>query len=168
MMFAFFLRSCQCKFWMTRINLRFSLLYLYKMNWCSMKLTRILGIVIILIISGSFSFQKVDYRNAMHKNVCKSLRNNALVFIIFVDNKTTTPWTEFDIRSTMDSVAVVRKWMMDQAKKYSVPLNVQTDYYIGKDFTTISKNLPGGSVYKTATTPNFKKGLLELNAWSDW
>lgn len=133
-----------------------------------MKLTRILGVVFILIISGSFSFQKVDYRNGMHKNVCKNLRNNALVYIVFVDNKTTTPWTEFDIRSTMDSVSVVRKWLMEQAKKYSIPLNIQTDYYIGKDFTTISKNLTGGSVYKTAITPNFKKGLAELNSWSDW
>lgn len=132
-----------------------------------MKFTKILCILCILLLTGSFSFQKVDYRDGMHKNVCKNLRNNVLVYIIFVDNKTTTPWSEFDVRSTMDSVAIVRKWLMEQAKKNNVPLNIQTDYYIGKDFTTISKNLPGGSVYKTAISPNFKKGLKELNGWAD-
>jgi hypothetical protein len=122
----------------------------------------------ILIISGSFSLQKVDYRYAMHKNVCKTLRNDVLIYLIFVDNKTTAPWTEFDIKSTLDSVATARKWLLEQAQKYNIPLTIKTDYYIGKEFSTINKSLPNGSVFKTATTPNFKKGLKTLNEWADF
>jgi len=129
---------------------------------------RVFVLVCIILISGSFSFQKVDYRLAMRKNVCKTLRNETLIYCIFVDNKTTAPWTEYDIKSTIDSVAKTRKWLLEQAKKYNITLNIKTDYYIGKEFSTISKSLPNASVYKSATTPNFKKGLKALNDWADF
>jgi len=104
----------------------------------------------------------------MHKNVCKDLHHSVLMYFIFVDTKTTAPWTEFDIRSTLDSIAIAKRWILEQAKKYNAQVTIQTDYYIGKDYTTITKNLPYGSVYESAITPNFKEGLLELNSWADW
>ena len=95
-----------------------SLLYLYKTNiQCNMNSLRFLSLILILSILGSFSFQKVDYRRAMHKNVCKDLHNSVLMYFIFVDTKTTAPWTEFDIRTTLDSIAVAKRWLMEQAKK---------------------------------------------------
>jgi hypothetical protein len=132
------------------------------------KVFRFFVLACILIISGSFSFQRIDYRTAMHKNVCKNLKNEVLLFFIFVDNKTTTPWTEFDIKSTIDSVAVAKRWLIEQAQKYNIPLNIKTDYYIGKDYSTINKSLPNASVYKSATEPNLKKGLKSLNDWADF
>ena len=132
------------------------------------KVLRISALACILTVSGSFSLHKIDYRLAMHKNVCKTLRNDVLLYFIFVDNKTTAPWTEFDIKSTIDSVAAARKWLMNQAKKYNIPLNIKTDYYIGKEYSTINKSLPNASVYKSATTPNLKKGLKALNEWADF
>jgi hypothetical protein len=129
---------------------------------------KIVACIGILMISTSFSLQKVDYRTAMYKNVCKKLRNDVLLYIIFVDNKTTTPWSEFDIRSTIDSVGAARKWLMEQARKYNIPLNIKTDYFIGKDFSTINKSLPNVSVLKSATTPNLRGGLKSLNDWADF
>jgi hypothetical protein len=119
------------------------------------------------MIITSFSFQKVDYRTAMNKNVCKGLKNEVLLYFIFIDNKTTTPWTEFDIKSTIDSIAVTRRWLMEQASKNNIALNIKTDYYFGKDFSTVNKSMPSTSVYKSATTPNFKNGLKALNDWAD-
>jgi hypothetical protein len=119
------------------------------------------------MMTTSFSFQRVDYRTAMNKNVCKGLKNDVLLYFIFVDNKTTAPWSEFDIKSTIDSIAVTRRWLMEQAAKNNILLNIKTDYYFGKDFSTVNKNMPGGSVYKSAVTPNFKKGLKALNDWAD-
>ncbi len=132
------------------------------------KFLRLFFLIFIFLILGSFSFQKLDYRWAMHKNVCKDLHNSVLMYFIFVDTKTTVPWTEFDIRTTLDSIAIARKWLLEQAKKYNVSVSIQTDYYIGKEFTTITKNLPNGSVYQSAITPSFKDGLAELNSWADW
>jgi len=129
---------------------------------------RVFILACILIISGSFTFQKIDYRSAKFKNVCKNLRNDILLYFIFVDNKTTAPWTEFDIKSTIDSVAAAKKWLIEQAKKYNIPLNIKTDYYIGKEYSTINKSLPATSVFKSATIPNLKKGLKALNDWADF
>jgi hypothetical protein len=128
---------------------------------------KIFVIAVVIIVSGSFTFQKVDYREASQKNVCKILKNDILIYFIFVDTKETSPWTDFDIRTTIDSVALARKWLMEQAQKNNIPLNIKTDYYIGKDFSTINRNLPNGTVEKSATTPNLKKGIQCLNEWAD-
>jgi hypothetical protein len=128
---------------------------------------RIAILGIIFTCTSSLSFQKVDYREAMNKNVCKDLRNDVLLYFIFVDSKETAPWSEFDIKSTIDSMATARKWLMEQAARNNVPLNIKTDYYIGKEFSTISRNLPFGTVEKTAVTPNLRKGLQSLNDWAD-
>ncbi len=120
----------------------------------------------IWIVSG-FSFEKVDYRAGMYKNVCKDLRHDVLLYFIFIDSKTTAPWTEFDIKSTLDSVGVAVKWLMQQAQLNNIPLNIKTDYFIGNEYSTINRNLPLGTIEKTATTPNLKKGLENLNDWAD-
>jgi len=132
------------------------------------KVVRVSLLFCLIIISGSFSFQKVDYRWAMRKNVCKTLKNDVLIYCIFVDNKTTAPWTEFDIKSTIDSIGKAKKWLIEQAKQHNIPLNIKTDYFIGKEYSTINKSLPNASVYKSVTTPNLKKGLKALNDWADF
>jgi hypothetical protein len=123
---------------------------------------------LMLFLVQGFTFDKVDYREAKNKNVCKNLRNEMLIYCIFVDTKTTSPWTEFDIKTTIDSLSLARKWLIEQSKKYNVPLSIKTDYFIGKDFTTVNKNLSNGSVANSVVTPNFKKGLKEINDWADF
>ena len=121
----------------------------------------------ILWLTTGLSLQRIDYRIGMYNNVCKDLRHDVLLYFVFIDSKTTSPWTEFDIKSTLDSVAVARKWLLEQAQRNNIPLNIKTDYFIGTDYSTISRNLPHGTIEKTAVTPNLKKGLQSLNEWSD-
>ncbi|NJK96118.1 MAG: hypothetical protein HC905_15480 [Bacteroidales bacterium] len=109
----------------------------------------------------------MDYRNAMYKNVCKDLKHDVLIYLIFVDNKTTAPWTEFDIQSTIDSVNIARLWLQEQARKNNIPLKIKTDYYIGPEYSTISKNLPQGTVYNSILEPNLTTGLKSINSWAD-
>jgi hypothetical protein len=122
---------------------------------------------IILFLMTGFGMQRIDYRNGMYKNVCKDLKNNVLVYFVFIDTKETSPWTEFDIKSTIDSVEVAIKWIESQAHQNSITLNLISDYYIGTEYSTIRKNLPNGTVQKSVVTPNFHKGLAELNLWAD-
>jgi hypothetical protein len=129
---------------------------------------RILFLAFIISISASFTITRIDYRNGMFNNVCKDFKNNVLVYYIFVDTKETAPWTEYDIRTTLDSIKLAIQWLDSQARKNGIPLNIITDYYIGSEFSTIRKNLEYGTVKATATTPNMKKGLSELNRWADW
>jgi hypothetical protein len=123
--------------------------------------------VLILILTTSFNYTRIDYREGMYKNVCKDLKNNVLVYFIFIDTKETSPWTEFDIRSTIDSMHVATNWIVEKAKRKGVQLNIISDYYIGKEYTPIRKNLLYGNVNKTVTNPNFRKGLKEINTWAD-
>lgn len=135
---------------------------------CPMKFVRILlySLTITLLFQGS-SVKRIDYRHGMHNNVCKTLKDNVLVYFIFVDTKETAPWTEFDINTTLDSMAVAIQWIKSQAELRGIPLKISTDYYIGSQFTTVQKNLEYGTVLKTATTPNLNKGLDGLNKWAD-
>ena len=126
-----------------------------------------LSFLLLLVISTSFSFTRIDYRNGMHKNVCKNLKDNVLVYFIFVDSKVTSPWTEFDIQSTLDSVETAINWIEDKAAENDIQLNIISDYFIGEEYTTVRKNLPFETVHKSATTPSFRKGLKELNKWAD-
>jgi hypothetical protein len=110
---------------------------------------------------------RIDYREGKNKNVCKELKNDVLAYFIFVDSKTTSPWTEFDIRSTLDSINVAVNWINQQAAKNNMPLKVRANYYVGKPYSTIKRDLPQGSVEKTLTSSGLKRGYRDLNLWAD-
>ena len=131
---------------------------------------RIVRFVIILIVIASstgFVAQKIDYREGRYMNVCKSLTGDALVYCIFVDTKETKPWSDFDIRTTVDSLRVAVQWINEQATKNNINLKIKSDYFIGDKYATIRKNLPMGNVYKSVTEPNMKTGIYELNKWAN-
>jgi hypothetical protein len=126
-----------------------------------------LFLTLLIILPSGSSFQRIDYRTAMYNNVCKDLKGETLLYFIFIDSRATTPWTEYDIQSTIDSVRVAINWLHTQARKDNVILNIIADFYIGKEYTTISKNLPSGDIYSSATEPNMKKGMELMNRWAD-
>ena len=125
-------------------------------------------LLFLLLISTSFIPERLDYSTARFNNVCKDLSGDVLVYYIFIDSKTTTPWTEFDIVSTIDSIGVALNWIEKQALINGISLKIKSDYYIGKEFTTINRNLPNGSVEASLTMPNLRKGTSELNKWADY
>lgn len=122
----------------------------------------------LFVISSGFSFKKLDFRKGMQNNVCKELSGSVLIYTIFVDTKTTSPWTEYDITSTLDSIRVAVKWLKEKADENNISINFITDYYIGPEYTTIRKNLPEESIFLSATEPNTKQGFANLNKWSDF
>jgi hypothetical protein len=124
-------------------------------------------LIVMLYIPSAFTNRNTDYRDGRYKNVCKDLKGEVLLYFIFVDTKTTSPWTEFDIISTIDSIHVATRWLENQAKKYKIDLEIKTDYYIGDEFTTINRNLPRGTLKESVESPNLQKGMNELNKWAD-
>ncbi len=129
--------------------------------------SKLLICIVLVFIYSSFSLDRTDYRDGMYKNVCKELRNNVLVYFIFVDSKETCPWTEFDIQSTIDSMAIAIQWIEEQARKQNINLNIKNDYYIGQTYSTIKRKLPQKSVLESLYMPNLKQGLTNLNIWAD-
>jgi hypothetical protein len=130
-------------------------------------LVRLALLLVLLILPSGYSGRRIDYRRGIHNNVCKTLENNVLVYCIFVDSKETSPWTEFDIRTTIDSIQVAIRWLEDQARLNGISLNIITDYYIGEEYSTIKRALPMGSVVKSISEPNLRKGMEALNLWAD-
>ncbi len=128
---------------------------------------RLIFLIVFGILLQAFSFERIDYRDGIRKNVCKEFRNDVLVYYAFVDSEETAPRTEFDVQSTLDSMEVALKWLNDKARECNIELNIKSDYYFGSEFTTTRKILENGTVYTTATTPKLIKGLEELNSWSD-
>lgn len=111
---------------------------------------------------------KRDFSTGRYNNVCKDLREDVLMYFVFIDTRTTFPWTEFDILTTIDSIHVAKRWLEKQATLANIPLNIKTDYYIGDEFATINRNLPRITVKESASEPNYEKGKLTLSRWADF
>ena len=126
-----------------------------------------LSLLVLVFFTMAFGYKRIDYRHGMYNNVCKDLKNNVLVYFVFVDSKVTSPWTEFDIQTTIDSMEVAVNWLEKKAGENNIALNIISDYYIGNEYTTVRKNLPYETVEKSATTPNLSKGTEALNDWAD-
>ena len=127
----------------------------------------ILILMMLLIVPSSFKISRIDYREARFQNVCKDLKGDVLLYFMFIDSRYTTPWTEFDIQSTIDSIRSAITWLHMQAKENSIPLNIIADFYIGPEYTTITRNLPGPTVLESVTEPNAGKARENIKRWSD-
>lgn len=123
--------------------------------------------LIAAFLLSSMGIQRIDYRHSVKKNVCKDFKNDVLAYFIFVDSKETSPWTEYDIRSTLDSINIAVNWFNQQAGKNNVPLKLKTNYYIGKPYSTVKRNLSQGTVEKTLKSSGLKNGFKDLNLWAD-
>lgn len=130
-------------------------------------ITTNLLLFILLIAGTSASSPSIDFGTGRHNNVCKDLKNDVLLYFVFVDTRSTSPWTEFDILTTIDSIQVTARWLEKQAGKQQIPLKIKTDYYIGNEFATIERNLPRKSVSLTIEEMNLMDGMKSLSRWGD-
>jgi hypothetical protein len=122
----------------------------------------------LLFLFASLSGPTIDFRAGRHNNVCKELHNDVLLYFVFVDTRSTCPWTEFDILTTIDSILVAARWLEQQAAENDIPLRIKTDYYIGDQYTTIQKNLPRSSLKETLSELGLMQGMSALSQWGDY
>jgi hypothetical protein len=124
-------------------------------------------LAMLMLVPVSYKINRVDYRDARYKNVCKDLKGDVLLYFMFIDSKYTTPWTEFDIQSTIDSIRAAINWIHLQARDNNITLNIKADFYIGPEYTTIKRNLPEATVRESLTEPNTKQVKENIRRWSD-
>lgn len=134
-----------------------------------MKATVKLIIVILIFVFGCSTSRQTTAKFASRENnVCKILRGNVVVYAIFVDSKYTNPWTEYDIKSTLDSIQLGMNWIMKNANSSGIPLNIKLEYHktsegivpISGDF---SKKTLSNTLYKV---PLFS-GIKDIYRWAD-
>ncbi len=122
-----------------------------------------------LLLSGtSASTPSFDFREGRYNNVCKDLKDQVLLYFVFIDTRTTYPWTEFDILSTIDSIHVATRWLEEQAGIHRIPLQIKSDYYIGDEYATIERNLPGRSIREIIGSSGLAGGMESLGRWGDY
>ena len=122
-------------------------------------------LMVVLLTAGTST--RNDLHLARQNNVCKILKEDVLLYFVFIDTRSTAPWTEFDILTTIDSIYVAEHWIEDQAKAAGVTLNIKTDYYIGNEFTTINRSMPKSTIRESLTEPNQERALSSMNRWAD-
>lgn len=133
-----------------------------------MKFKLITLLLLSIVLCSNIIGRKINYRDARNKNVCKVLKGDVLVYCIFVDTKTTLPWTEYDIKTTIDSLNIAVNWLNQKARTENISLQMRSDYYIGNEFSTIKKDLPEETVEKTIKNEGLKTGIENLNKWADF
>jgi len=130
------------------------------------KISLIIG-VLFVIVACRVSFQEVRYPT-VRNNVCKALKDDVLLFAVFVDSKGIHPWTEYDINSTKDSIKRAINWLEIQAVKNAIPLNIRFEYF------STNQKIPvrGKFKYETLSKTLFHyrdlyKGIKMVDKWSD-
>ena len=63
-------------------------------------------------------------------NVCKQLKDSAVIYAIFVDANNFHPWTEYAVNSTLDSLKRATDWISSQAKRNGLDLKIKTVYHL--------------------------------------
>lgn len=124
-------------------------------------------LVSLVLVGTSASTPSIDFREGRYNNVCKSLHNDVLLYFVFIDSRDTSPWTEFDMLSTIDSIRVATHWLEKEAESLGIPLHIKTDFYIGDEYSTIQKNLPKASVNECIKELKLSEGMRSLSRWGD-
>jgi hypothetical protein len=104
---------------------------------------------------------------SVNNNVCKKLYGKVVLYAIFVDTKVTHPWTEYDIRSTLDSIQYAVNWLEKQAKLRNIELDITIEYPNYKGHIPISQDLPKKTLSSSLYTPNVQLGVKAVKRWSD-
>lgn len=110
---------------------------------------------------------KYDHAYSRNHNVCKTLKGDVLLYLVFVDSKYTKPWTYYDIASTLDSAVAAIQWIEQQAKENGQPLNISLKYFYADSQMTVYKDLPKKSLYETIEKQKLKQANYSMNQWSD-
>ncbi|RMG78029.1 MAG: hypothetical protein D6707_10460, partial [Bacteroidetes bacterium] len=102
-------------------------------------------------------------------NVCKKLKGDVVLYVIFVESKYTGFWTTYDIESTLDSAQKAIDWIENQAKKEGIFLNIKLDYHkTPKNVIPIQGNLQkrtlSGTLFSSA---GISYGIKSVDRWAD-
>jgi hypothetical protein len=134
-----------------------------------MKAIVYLLIVLFIFLESCMTTKKMNVMFAsVNNNVCRRLSGKVVVYAVFVDSKETKPWSDYDIRSTLDSLRKGMDWLELQAKKDSIPLDIQIDCNkknngIVPVYQEFSKKTLSATLYKK---PLFS-GVKDIHKWAD-
>lgn len=104
-------------------------------------------------------------RKGKSANVCKELKGNTILYMIYVNDKSSKKWTSYDISQTKEAINKTEKWINREAEKNEVSLHLKVVHHsINDSIKPIEANLP----YKSVNNHLFyaKKGIEKIHKWS--
>lgn len=122
------------------------------------------GLVLACIVafcglSFSWGDRDVDKIFGRNHNVCRKLQGDVLVYVVWIEMKSTSKWLDYDLNSTYDSVRVAIKWLNDMAKKNNKALNIKLNTGQNDTLSTVTAKF-------TENIPdliNSDEGLLKID-----
>lgn len=97
-------------------------------------------------------------------NVCKRLRGKVVLYGVFVDSKVGGVWSTHDILSTLDSVKVATGWIMAQARKKGIELEIEVATHERGGVVPVRSELPRGGLNGLVRGTNPSSAL---DRWAD-
>lgn len=128
-----------------------------------------LSIVLFLLLGSCITTKRMNVMFAsVNNNVCRRLTGKVVVYAVFVDSKETKPWSDYDIRTTLDSLQKGMNWLELQASQNSVPLQIEIacnkkNNGIVPIYQEFSKKTLSSTLYKK---PLFS-GVKDIHKWAD-
>lgn len=129
------------------------------------KYNRLLIIVsAVFLLSLTPGEREIDSIFGRDHNVCKKLQGKVLVYLVFVETADSSPWTDFDLNSTVDSVSTAIQWLNETAVNEKINLTIRFNTLNQNDSLKIIKQKLGGHIpdliYK-------KEGLDKIDKWTN-
>jgi len=122
------------------------------------------GLCICLLCFGFIQGDReVDKMFGRDHNVCKKLTGKVLLFVVFVETGDSSPWTDFDLNSTVDSIKVAMNWLNQKAKENNKELRIIFNT-TGNDSLKIIKQKLGGQIVDLIDN---SEGLEKIDKWSN-
>lgn len=94
-----------------------------------------------LLRSGSGSDRELQLAT-VNNNVCKRLLGKVVVYGVFVDSKVGGVWSTHDIVSTKDSMRVAADWIMAQARRNGIDLQIEVASHEKGGVVPVRSELP--------------------------
>ncbi len=127
-------------------------------------MSRTLTILLYLfLVSFMQSNRELDEGFGRNHNVCKKLKGRVLVYVVCVENNTTTKWTGFDLATTSEALVSTLKWIEDEALESGIQLNFILHKDINDSTSVVNQKL-GGTIPDFTQSP---EGLVKIDKWTD-
>ena len=117
------------------------------LNWRTLALAAVCALPLSCALLGSRSGSKREAHVAtVDNNVCKRLRGNVVIYGVFVDSKVGGVWSTHDILSTCDSMRVAADWIMAQARKNGIELEIEVASHEKGGVVPVRSELPRNGI----------------------
>jgi len=129
----------------------------------------LLLVFVFIVLDSCMTTKRMNVMFAsVNNNVCRRLTGKVVVYAVFVDSKETKPWTDYDIKTTMDSLRKGMDWVELQAKKDSIPLEIQVECNRKNNgIVPIYQEFSKKTLSATLCKKPLYSGVRDLQKWAD-